>query len=145
MPSKAEQSKAEQSTSGVSKQKYVSEDADAFDAYNRLTSRFPSVNATKWLSRLIDAFGEAKVEAALIEAHAKDSDPSKLLSATEGLLAERGYRESKAADQARKDAPIRELAEIEERIKNATPEERAAAEARKASIAAWLKGEGGAA
>lgn len=115
-------------------------EADAFEAYNRLTGRFPSQNATKWLSRLIDDFTEERVEAALIEAHGRDTDPSKLLGTTEGLLAERRYRESKTAEQRRKDQPIRELQEIEERIKNASPEEREAAEKRAAGIREWMKG-----
>lgn len=115
-------------------------DPDAFAAYERLTMSYPKGRGAPWLSRLIDEHGEARTERALIDAWADNPDPSKLLGVAEGLLGKRAHESAKVAEERRKRGAIDELHELEERISQATPEERARADALREQIGAFVKG-----
>ena len=99
-------------------------------------------NAAKWLSRLIDAFGEEATEQALVEAHGDNPDPSKLLGNTEGLLTQRRYRESIAADARRAKENAEHQREIQEGRDSMTSEEQAHADAEMTKVGEMLKSKG---
>lgn len=125
MPSRAEESNTEKSK------------ADAAAAFYDLQGGQASPKALKWVDEMARDYGDD----AVIEAMAQHTTEGRVdLKATQSALALEAHHRNKAAEQARKDAPLREMADIQKRIEKATPEERAAAEARKAAIEAWMKG-----
>jgi hypothetical protein len=134
IPSRAKPSQAEPS------QGAPASDADPIWTYNQLTARTPSKGALDWLDRLGRDYGDDAVCRAMAVEWTADPDLRTMLGRVEAGLASASRKADQAAEAKRKRSAIEEARELEQRLAQVSPEERARAETVKAQIAGLVKG-----
>lgn len=100
----------------------MEQEADALDAWFRLTGSWPSLKVRPWLEELARNHGDAAVERALAEEALVDADRKTLLSRTSSRL----DREEHEAEKARQAAATRRAAEERVAVESMSDEQRAA-------------------
>ena len=136
MPSRAEPSKAEQSREDDGDANAM-RPHDAAAAFYDLQGGQASPKALKWVDELSSEYGD---DAVISEMAQRVSDGRVDLKATQSALALAANQKRKEAEARRKAAEAKYQADLESRIANATPEEKARAEDIKAGIDKFLKG-----
>jgi hypothetical protein len=100
----------------------LEQEADALDAWFRLTGSWPSLKVRPWLEELARNHGDAAVERALAEEAVLDGDRKTLLSRTSSRLDREEHEASKRRDAAATEAAAAERL----RVASMTDEQRAA-------------------
>lgn len=103
---------------------------DAFETYTNLTGSYPSRKASPWLSRLIDEFGEAAVDAELVAEWGKAPDPATFLGRVQSALEVAAHRAAKAADERRRASELEYQRAMREEAESMPIEQRQANMAR---------------
>ena len=134
MPSRAEPSRAETSRADA---RDGDEKPDAASVFYDLQGGQASPKALKWVDELASEYGDDAVISGMAQ-HTAEGRVD--LKATQSALALAANQKRKEAEARRKAAEAKYDAELQARIDNATPEERARAEELKMGIAAFLKG-----